>query len=464
MPNCKNDPTRKYKGTEPSPKGLGYCAHSMKVGAVKKGKDRNKWEIRKVKNGSKRWMKVKVNKEKIKKKNMKNMKNENMKNENMKNENMKNKNMKNENMKNENVQKIKMVVFSKEKLGGTFIHGVNKFIIKVGKIDNNKFYEWISYNKFHTETNMPTGYKEYEIPNKNINTYFYGNNEKNMKKLTKLSKHKHYYILDTGYSFVVFINKNNVTIFRINDDNDFLLDWGYEIFKKKKYYLFTKFVKEYNTKKIFIGKSPLIEMTKFSGGHGKKFDGNSILLNISNNKYIYIGGIIYEFKSYSTIIKFVSPVGNSNVSYPYAVDDKNNTYLFLENLCINNKTHKTKFNIIKNYDDPYNYYYDLHSITTNNAYITPKTQIIKNFENIDTFYIKNNKYTLTHVINPKDNYKRLIKSFGKPLYIKYKTGKKTILTEKKYINIMKNFSKLINCKKIKNIKIIDDKIYKHKRI
>ena len=30
MPSCKNDPTRKYKGTEPSPKGLGFCDHSMK--------------------------------------------------------------------------------------------------------------------------------------------------------------------------------------------------------------------------------------------------------------------------------------------------------------------------------------------------------------------------------------------------------------------------------------------------
>ena len=28
MPNCKNDPTRKYKGTEPSPIGLGYCVEN----------------------------------------------------------------------------------------------------------------------------------------------------------------------------------------------------------------------------------------------------------------------------------------------------------------------------------------------------------------------------------------------------------------------------------------------------
>ena len=38
MPKCKNDPQRSYKGTQPSPKGFGYCAHSMKVGDKKKGK------------------------------------------------------------------------------------------------------------------------------------------------------------------------------------------------------------------------------------------------------------------------------------------------------------------------------------------------------------------------------------------------------------------------------------------
>jgi len=65
MPKCKNGPTKKYKGTEPSPKGLGYCAHSMKIGEVKKGKDGNKWKVRKIKNGSKRWMKVNIKNKKL---------------------------------------------------------------------------------------------------------------------------------------------------------------------------------------------------------------------------------------------------------------------------------------------------------------------------------------------------------------------------------------------------------------
>ena len=57
MPKCKNDPTKSFKGTEPSPKGLGWCAHSEKVGKNRKGKDGNKSIVKKVKNGSKRWVK-----------------------------------------------------------------------------------------------------------------------------------------------------------------------------------------------------------------------------------------------------------------------------------------------------------------------------------------------------------------------------------------------------------------------
>ena len=58
MPKCKNDPTRYFKGNEPSPKGLGYCTYNMKVGTIKKGKYGNKWKVREIKNGTKRWIKI----------------------------------------------------------------------------------------------------------------------------------------------------------------------------------------------------------------------------------------------------------------------------------------------------------------------------------------------------------------------------------------------------------------------
>lgn len=57
---CKNDPKSKYKGTEPSPKGLGWCAHAEKIGTIKKGKDKNNWIVEENSNGVKRWVKCKM--------------------------------------------------------------------------------------------------------------------------------------------------------------------------------------------------------------------------------------------------------------------------------------------------------------------------------------------------------------------------------------------------------------------
>ena len=62
MPLCKNDPKKSYKGDEPSPKGLGYCAHAEKLGVSKKGKDGNIWKIETTSKGVKRWVKQKVEK------------------------------------------------------------------------------------------------------------------------------------------------------------------------------------------------------------------------------------------------------------------------------------------------------------------------------------------------------------------------------------------------------------------
>ena len=45
MPKCINDPKKSYKGDEPSPKGLGYCAHTENIGTIKSGLDGNKWII-----------------------------------------------------------------------------------------------------------------------------------------------------------------------------------------------------------------------------------------------------------------------------------------------------------------------------------------------------------------------------------------------------------------------------------
>lgn len=91
---------------------------------------------------------------------------------------------------------------------------------------------------------------------------------------------------------------------------------------KNPFFNYTKLEKKYKPIKIFIGKSPLNKMTKYSKGYGKKFDGNSILLKLTNNKYVFIQHTIILFTINDDITDFISPVGNNDVPYPLAFGKK----------------------------------------------------------------------------------------------------------------------------------------------
>ena len=56
---CNCDQSRFYIGKEPSPKGLGFCAHCTPLNVTMKGLDGNLWENQKYSKG-KRWVKVRV--------------------------------------------------------------------------------------------------------------------------------------------------------------------------------------------------------------------------------------------------------------------------------------------------------------------------------------------------------------------------------------------------------------------
>jgi hypothetical protein len=55
MPRCKNDRTKTYAGTEPSPRGVGYCASADPAGKTRKGLDGARWTVHEDKNGRKTW-------------------------------------------------------------------------------------------------------------------------------------------------------------------------------------------------------------------------------------------------------------------------------------------------------------------------------------------------------------------------------------------------------------------------
>ena len=79
---------------------------------------------------------------------------------------------------------------------------------------------------------------------------------------------------------------------------------------------------------IFIGDNDLKDSASAPKG---KYKGNSILLYIRPGQYLYIGNEIYSFetKDNEMISAYFSPVGNSDVPYPYAVGE-HYTYFMLD--------------------------------------------------------------------------------------------------------------------------------------
>jgi|LakMenEpi03Aug12_release.lakeMendotaPanAssembly.Ray.scaffolds.fasta_scaffold150130_3 hypothetical protein len=157
-----------------------------------------------------------------------------------------------------------------------------------------------------------------------------------MKQLNKMINSKYYYILDDGAKvFIVYIIKGNITIYRIpkkidnnNESYIFMHDW-IQYLKLPKNMLYSQKVLHFNKpKKIYIGKS-------FKDS--EIFDGNSILLHLSGNKYVYIGASIVQFniQKEDIIEKFWSPIGN-NIPYPFIIG-KENIYIMNDFTYVNRK-------------------------------------------------------------------------------------------------------------------------------
>jgi hypothetical protein len=170
-----------------------------------------------------------------------------------------------------------------------------------------------------------------------------------------------YKIHDNGSRpFTVIIDQNDITIFRNNKykykDNE---DGADKTEADEDGYFLRKKLKYEKPKQIFIGKSPSNEMTQFSGEYGPEYDGNAILIRPSDDLvYIFVGISIERFTADSEIIHFVSPVGNNDVPYTYAIS-AHKIYLLSENAVINVSDIGEKLlkKFIKGSEDPYTYYY-----------------------------------------------------------------------------------------------------------
>ena len=146
---------------------------------------------------------------------------------------------------------------------------------------------------------------------------------------TRKRKGKFYDTHDNGSkAFRVYVDNKQVSIYKGEYKKDDTIE-------------FDTLVKEVKAKEVFIGKP----------------EGNSILLQLSENRYMHIGTEVYEFTMEDEVDHYYSMIGNSDVPYPvllgthyvYFMLDGDHTYVSRDKFP---KTFKSK-----QWENAYLYYY-----------------------------------------------------------------------------------------------------------
>ena len=270
MPFCINDPKKKYKGNEPSPKGLGYCAHNEEVGSIRKGRDNNNWKIEKTSQGIKRWVKQ---------------------------------------TKKDNNKSIcsNLAFFYNPKVRR------NVYTNNVYYEENGYIQKLIEYNLLsNIKKKIPPKWIKYPIDKDEIQEYYCGTkeyldeNNKYFLEIDKKFKNCNFYFIRARYGkpFLVYIKEKEIFIYEF-------LSLKYYISNKYRYkesfdgsidynkWMYTNFLKKYTFDKIFIGNFQIYDYeSKDNILYKKSLDGNSILIknNAKENEYTFIGYEIYQFK------------------------------------------------------------------------------------------------------------------------------------------------------------------------
>jgi hypothetical protein len=195
----------------------------------------------------------------------------------------------------------------------------NKSIFKLGKVEDNKFYEWISYNKFKKTPEKIPELEQIVMPFVLVNNYLCGNNKKITNDVESIKKNKYkLFNSRSNYYLMSIINNKKILIFKKDEIETFennIID--YYFFSRLYYLQFNNKIKTIYPKQIFIPKPT----------HNIYF-GDIILLHLSNNKYLYWRyNQCYEFISYDLITKFDILLSIDTYLVAYAIDKLNNYYI-----------------------------------------------------------------------------------------------------------------------------------------
>ena len=188
------------------------------------------------------------------------------------------------------------------------------------KCSKDSIYKFISYNNFEKiPTKIPNGYVRKYISSKLKQDYYCGTKKILLKdneafKKIKYIGYKRYYTHNNGSRpYLIYLSNRDAFIYKIPNNVE-IPSSSYSKTDDYNRWMYIKLVKHIKFIKSFVGKCPET---------GQIFNGNSILLQTNKNTYIFIGNLIKEFKIDDDIIKFISPIGNNDVPYPYAIGNKN---------------------------------------------------------------------------------------------------------------------------------------------
>jgi hypothetical protein len=97
-----------------------------------------------------------------------------------------------------------------------------------------------------------------------------------------------------------------------------------------------KHIFDVQVEKVFVGKAS--PGGGYDGLKPSEAEGNSLLLHLPDDKFMYIGDYIYTFEPVrgDTILRYYSDIGNSDVPYPYAVG-KTHIYIMLDRVAVDKK-------------------------------------------------------------------------------------------------------------------------------
>ena len=354
MPKCINDSKSTCKGSEPSPKGKGYCAHAESVGMTMTGLNKKIWIVKQYANGQKRWIQIRDSQQ-TRKKSAHTVKKTNKKERSIE-----------QSSRTTNVQKTHT---NKSPKQGSPSSVCDDFVFMkrihpkhtlqnelIGKlVDGNQFYEWKSYNTFKHKPrtlrkNFLDNFEKKSISNDQLNNTYCGDKKRVDEISFNKSLHDGYrnktFIQHNGYWVcMVCFKDNKAYVYTIENEDDLIIE--HEHYESD--WLYTKLIFTFPYKKVFEASDTSDEYE--NSGY---VSGNTILLQNKDHKYTYIGAEIYQFDTEDVIEKYYCAEFSSWVPYPVAIGSQY-AYFLLDHTCVPMK-HMHKIDSSEWYKAYHNYY------------------------------------------------------------------------------------------------------------